>query len=150
MTSDPGQANRFDRRRAKTRAALVEAAQAFLAEGQTGAPIQKVTERADVGIGTFYNHFASKEELFEVAVREAVETYAVVLEGNGRNREVRVPSPTDVQAADAAAPLMNPGESIVSIKEVEDDAARPLDAGPPKTQAEEFAPVTPGAASLDR
>ncbi|MFC5679124.1 TetR/AcrR family transcriptional regulator [Aeromicrobium endophyticum] len=80
MTSDPGQTNRFDRRRAKTRAALVSAAQAFLAEGQTGAPIQKVTERADVGIGTFYNHFASKEELFEVAVREAVETYAVVLD----------------------------------------------------------------------
>ncbi|MET0822320.1 MAG: TetR/AcrR family transcriptional regulator [Aeromicrobium sp.] len=80
MTSDPAPANRFDRRRAKTRAALVSAAQAFLAEGQTGAPIQKVTERADVGIGTFYNHFASKEELFEVAVREAVETYAVVLD----------------------------------------------------------------------
>ena len=80
----------------------------------------------------------------------SLRTYAVVLEGNGQNREVRVPSPTDVQAADAAAPLMNPGESIVSIKEVEDDAARPLDAGPPKTQAEEFAPVTPGAASLDR
>jgi AcrR family transcriptional regulator len=80
MTSDPAQTNRFDRRRAKTRAALVEAAQAFLAEGETGVPIQKVTERADVGIGTFYNHFASKEELFEVAVREAVETYAVVLD----------------------------------------------------------------------
>jgi AcrR family transcriptional regulator len=72
--------NRFDRRRAKTRAALVVAAQAFLAEGETGVPIQKVTERADVGIGTFYNHFASKDELFEVAVREAVETYAVVLD----------------------------------------------------------------------
>jgi AcrR family transcriptional regulator len=80
MTTDPGQANRFDRRRAKTRAALVEAAQAFLADGETGIPIQKVTERADVGIGTFYNHFTSKEELFEVAVREAVETYAVVLD----------------------------------------------------------------------
>jgi AcrR family transcriptional regulator len=80
MTSDLGQANRFDRRRAKTRAALVEAAQSFLADGDTGVPIQKVTERADVGIGTFYNHFSSKEELFEVAVREAVEMYAVVLD----------------------------------------------------------------------
>lgn len=80
----------------------------------------------------------------------SLRTYAVVLEGNGQRREVRVPSPTDVQAADAAAPLMNPGDSIVSIQEVQDDAERPLDAAPPKTQAEEFAPVTPGAASLDR
>src|SRR4051794_9669278 len=80
MTSNPGEATRFERRRAQSRAALVAAAQAFLAEGQPGVPIQKVTERADVGIGTFYNHFSSKDELFEVAVSEALEMYAVVLD----------------------------------------------------------------------
>ncbi len=75
--------------------------------------------------------------------------YAVVLEANGIQREVRVPSPTDVQAADAAAPLMQDGEAIVSISEVEGEGWTSAGAAPPKSQAEEFAPVTPGAASLD-
>ncbi|WP_426039818.1 hypothetical protein [Brevundimonas sp. DC300-4] len=73
--------------------------------------------------------------------------YTVTLERNGERRDVRVPSPTDVQAADAAAPLMKAGESIISITEVEDDGLQQADALPPKSQAAEFAPVTPGAAA---
>jgi len=65
--------------------------------------------------------------------------YAVTLERAGERREVRVPSPTDVQAADAAAPLMRADESIVSIVEVVDDGAQAADALPPKSQAAEFA-----------
>lgn len=75
--------------------------------------------------------------------------YAVVVEGDHGRREVRVPSPTDVQAADAAAPLMKPGEAIVSITEVEDDGSHQADGLPPKSQAAEFAAVTPGAAAVD-
>ena len=73
--------------------------------------------------------------------------YEVALEGEGGRRTVRVPSPTDVQAGDAAASLMKPGESIVSITEVEDDGTQQADGLPPKSQAAEFAPVTPGAAA---
>ena len=73
--------------------------------------------------------------------------YEVVLERDGERRKVRVPSPTDVQAADAAAPLMRPGEAILSIEEVEDDGTQQADALPPKTQAAELASVTPGAAA---
>jgi hypothetical protein len=76
-----------------------------------------------------------------------MKTYSIVLTGGGGEREVRVSSPTDVQAADAAAPLMREGESISSIKAVLDDPASPVDAGPPLSQAAEFAPVTPGAAA---
>lgn len=73
--------------------------------------------------------------------------YKVTLVMGGQTRQVRVPSPTDVQAGDAAAPLMRSGEAIQSIEEVEDDG-RELDAPAPKTQAEELAPVTPGVAAV--
>jgi hypothetical protein len=42
---------------------------------------------------------------------------------------------------------MMEGDEILSITEVEDDGLQQADALPPKTQAEELAPVTPGAAS---
>lgn len=75
--------------------------------------------------------------------------YQVTLRRNGVERGVRVPSPTGVQAADAAAPLMHSDEEIVSITEVDDDGLQHADTLPPRTQAEELAPVTPGMAAQD-
>ncbi|SNX64589.1 TetR family transcriptional regulator [Streptomyces sp. TLI_55] len=76
MTTSAPPGNRFERRRAETRAALVRAARQLLAEtGETGASIQVIAERADVGFGSFYNHFESKSELFEAAVVDALEEY---------------------------------------------------------------------------
>lgn len=63
-------------------------------------------------------------------------------------RHVHVMSETDVQAGDAAAPLMKAGETILSIDEVEDDGTIVIDGPPAKSQAEELAPVTPGAAAV--
>ena len=68
--------------------------------------------------------------------------YAVTLERGDERRQVRVPSPNDVQAADAAARLMKPGESIGAIEEVQDDGTQQADTGPPRSQAAEFAPDT--------
>ncbi|MEU2778010.1 TetR/AcrR family transcriptional regulator, partial [Streptomyces sp. NPDC007162] len=60
--------NRFERRRAETRQALIRAARQILAEtGDTSASIQAIAERADVGFGSFYNHFESKTELFDAS-----------------------------------------------------------------------------------
>lgn len=73
-------ASRFDRRRAQTRSALIAAAQDLLVEGRTGVPIQEVTERADVGIGTFYNHFDSKDALFAAAIESALSQWAESLD----------------------------------------------------------------------
>lgn len=73
--------------------------------------------------------------------------FKVVLVRDGQTREVRVPSPTGVQAGDAAASLARPGEAIQSIEEVEDNGLQQADGSPPKSQAAELAPVTPGAAS---
>jgi len=54
----------------------VRAARQILAEsGDTSASIQAIAERADVGFGSFYNHFDSKAELFEAAVIDALEEF---------------------------------------------------------------------------
>jgi AcrR family transcriptional regulator len=72
-----GPPSRVERRKARTRAALIAAAQRFFAEqGGTDASIQDITDAADVGFGSFYNYFSTKSELFEVALEEAFETLA--------------------------------------------------------------------------
>ncbi|GAA2233611.1 TetR/AcrR family transcriptional regulator [Streptomyces indiaensis] len=81
-TSDgPATANRFERRRARTRQALIGAARQILAEtGETSASIQEIADRADVGFGTFYNHFDTKNDLFDAAVGDALEEYGQLLD----------------------------------------------------------------------
>ncbi|NUP20453.1 MAG: TetR family transcriptional regulator [Streptomyces sp.] len=76
MSTSAPPRNRFERRRAETRQAFVRAARQILAEtGDTSASIQAIAERADVGFGSFYNHFESKTELFDAAVRDALEEF---------------------------------------------------------------------------
>jgi hypothetical protein len=74
--------------------------------------------------------------------------YDVTLIRDGASRVVRVPSPTDAQAADAAVKLATPGETMGPIVEVQDDGCQHADGLPPRTQAEEMAPITPGAAAV--
>ncbi len=79
MTSEPLHGpTRVDRRKQRTRAALLAAARRFLAEGRSNVSIQQITDAADVGFGSFYNHFESKEALFEAAVEEVLEAYAAL------------------------------------------------------------------------
>jgi AcrR family transcriptional regulator len=73
--------NRLERRKAHTRSALVRAAQSFIAAGKLNVPILEITQAADVGMGSFYNHFDSKEELFRAAVEAALDAFGTVLEG---------------------------------------------------------------------
>jgi len=66
--------SRGERRKAATRQKLIDAARAMLAAGTAAdASIQEITEAADVGFGSFYNHFTSKTELFEAAVTDVLE-----------------------------------------------------------------------------
>jgi AcrR family transcriptional regulator len=72
---------RVDRRKARTRRALIDAARRILAEqGTTDVSIQEITDTADVGFGSFYNHFETKAELFEAAVREVLDEYGESLD----------------------------------------------------------------------
>lgn len=70
MQNDDHKSDGNTRRRARTRAALIEAGRQFLAEGNPNPSIQAITERAGVGFGSFFNHFSSKNELFEAALEE--------------------------------------------------------------------------------
>ena len=72
--------SRGERRRAHTRTALIAAAQRLLAENRTDVPVLEITQLADVSIGSFYNHFGTKEELFHAAVEEALEAHGALLD----------------------------------------------------------------------
>ncbi len=72
--------NRLARRKQRTRTALVKAAQRLIADGKVNVPVLEITQAADVGMGSFYNHFDSKDELFEAAVADVLDAYGAMLD----------------------------------------------------------------------
>lgn len=81
--ADPS-AGRLERRKARTRAAILEAAaRLFQAHGYDGASIQQIAEAADTGVGTVYGYFASKDEILQEVLRvhseEAIERYRAAI-----------------------------------------------------------------------
>jgi AcrR family transcriptional regulator len=76
--------SRRDRRKVRTRQALVDAAVRLIAEGRGDrASVHEITEMADVGFGSFYNHFDSKELLFQVATEEVLERWGQMIDRAG-------------------------------------------------------------------
>ena len=74
-------ASRLDRRKVRTRQALIDAAVRLIAEGRgERASIAEITEEADIGFGSFYNHFGSKEQLFGTASGELLEQWGQVID----------------------------------------------------------------------
>jgi AcrR family transcriptional regulator len=68
--SDSATPSRQQRRTEKTRERLLDAAlEVFLERGYDGASPGLVTERADLGTGTFYLHFRDKRAVYEAVVR---------------------------------------------------------------------------------
>src|ERR1700761_1721317 len=80
MPDDSEPPNRLERRKQRTRAALVKAAQRLIAEGRVNVPVLEITQAADVGMGSFYNHFVSKEQLFEAAVAAVLDAHGALLD----------------------------------------------------------------------
>jgi AcrR family transcriptional regulator len=72
--------NRLERRKQRTRAALIKAAQRLIAEGKVNVPVLEITRAADVGMGSFYNHFDSKEQLFEAAITDVLDAHGAMLD----------------------------------------------------------------------
>ena len=72
--------NRLERRKQRTRAALIQAAQVFIGAGKLNAPVLEITQAADVGMGSFYNHFDSKEELFAAALNDVLDAHGALLD----------------------------------------------------------------------
>ena len=80
MPEGPEPPSRLERRKQRTRAALIKAAQRLIAEGKVNVPVLEITQAADVGMGSFYNHFDSKEQLFEAAVSDVLDAHGAMLD----------------------------------------------------------------------
>jgi AcrR family transcriptional regulator len=76
-----GRSPRLARRRHETRVRLLDAAFGLVAEkGIDGVTIGQITDAADVGFGSFYNHFDSKEGIFAALVDWLFEEFANTLD----------------------------------------------------------------------
>ncbi|PCJ68406.1 MAG: hypothetical protein COA62_14650 [Rhodobiaceae bacterium] len=74
MPSPEQKPNRSSRRRERSRAALIDAAREMMSvKGVDATTIADITEAADLGFGTFYNHFKSKDEIVAAAMSVMVE-----------------------------------------------------------------------------
>ena len=72
---------RVARRKLETRLRLLDAAFALVAEkGMDSVTITEITNAADVGFGSFYNHFDSKEGIFAALVEWLFEEFATTLD----------------------------------------------------------------------
>jgi len=80
MPDDSQPPNRLERRKQRTKAALIKAAQRLIAEGKVNVPVLEITQAADVGMGSFYNHFDNKEQLFEAAVADVLDAHGALLD----------------------------------------------------------------------
>ena len=66
-------ANRFERRKERTRHELLAAAiRVLAARGLAATKIADIAAEADVGVGTFYLHFATKEALLDALVEDTI------------------------------------------------------------------------------
>ena len=73
--------DRHARRREQTRARLVEAARTLFArQGVDNTRINEITDEADVGFGSFYNHFDRKEAIVEAVLAETVAAQGEAIE----------------------------------------------------------------------
>ena len=86
---------RGERRKLETRGKLLEAAfRLMAARGMDGVAISEITEAADVGAGSFYNHFESKEAIHAAVTQLVFEEFADAL----KQRVARLEDPAEVIA----------------------------------------------------
>ena len=71
----------------KTRAKLVEAAIEFLNSNRKRLSVKELIQRADVGYGTFYNHFSSVEEIQTEALNKTIRDNLIDFKLDVRNEK---------------------------------------------------------------
>jgi AcrR family transcriptional regulator len=75
--------NRRERKKIHSKNAIMEAAiELFGEKGYKDTSIAEIMGRADLGIGTFYNYFSSKEEILKSLVFNIVERLRLFIEDN--------------------------------------------------------------------
>jgi AcrR family transcriptional regulator/DNA/RNA-binding domain of Phe-tRNA-synthetase-like protein len=76
----PKPLSRSERRKARTMAAILDAAERhFLERGYEDARVDEIAEAADVAVGSIYNHFGSKEGLYAALAERALELHALYM-----------------------------------------------------------------------
>ncbi len=97
--------SRHERRRLRTRQLLAQSTlDLILEKGYDAITIQDITERADVGRGTFYLHFKDKEEVVWTMFRESFEK----LEQEAHRQ---------IDRSDTAGRVLRPAEHLQSRSE---------------------------------
>ncbi|MET0278048.1 MAG: helix-turn-helix domain-containing protein [Pseudorhodoplanes sp.] len=81
MSMEQAVETRSDRRKRRNRQALIEAGYHVMAEkGIDAATMSEIAERADVGAGTVYNYFASKDDLATRVMEQVMDRLAQRIE----------------------------------------------------------------------
>lgn len=79
--ADAPRPTRGERRRARTRRAILDAAEAAFSErGYRETRMEDVAEAADVAVGSIYGHFGNKDGLYLALVDRALDLFAAYLE----------------------------------------------------------------------
>ena len=77
-------ANRFERRRHRNRQALLDAAiDLFQQRGIRGAKIEDICELADVAPRTFFNHFETRDQLYQAIAQQRAAQFAALFDAAG-------------------------------------------------------------------
>jgi len=83
---------RVERRKARTRAALLASARELFAEqGVEQTTIARIADGADIAIGSFYNYFRTKEELLDALLEEELAGQLALLQ----QRQAQVEDPAE-------------------------------------------------------
>lgn len=85
MAEKPSAENRFERRRRRNRAALLESALAlFQEQGIRATKLEEICARADVSPRTFFNHFETREHLYQAIASQRTEQMAAAFDARAR------------------------------------------------------------------
>lgn len=91
-TPEPKPLSRRDRKKAETRERIGRAALELISrQGLAGTSVEEITEAADVGKGTLFNYFASKQHVFVVLVEiQHAKLRETLAEAEGGRRSIRL------------------------------------------------------------
>ena len=125
----PPKMDRRTRRRVESRAKLLAAARGLIVEpGINAISIQDITEAADVGLGTFYNHFESKVDILLAVSEELFAAHAAHLDAITEDLD----DPAEIVAISYRKTLRYATEPDIwgVIRQLPVDAIRSLNPGP--------------------
>lgn len=88
MPSTTHKETRRQRSRRRNREALIQSAFEVIAtKGIEATTVQDITEHADLGVGTAYNYFQSKEEIIQAAIERGLERLALLIDTEAKSIE---------------------------------------------------------------